>query len=88
MAGKGVTVCDDLPAALAAIAALYAHPGSGGPATPIPDDGTPGEAVLVLEERLEAAGLARYEISSFARPGFAASRAPERWRAVSFQSGT
>ena len=57
MAGKGVTVCDDLPAAREAIAAIYAqeraHGRSAGRREQRSGPSAPDEPVLVLEERLE-----------------------------------
>jgi len=54
MAGKGVTVCDDLPAAREAIAAIYAQERAHGrSAERRSGPGAPDEPVLVLEERLE-----------------------------------
>jgi phosphoribosylamine---glycine ligase len=51
MAGKGVTVCDDLEAARTAIAALYGRAGPAGRMAPGGDGD--GEPLVVLEERLE-----------------------------------
>ncbi len=54
MAGKGVTVCDDLPAAREAIAAIYAQERAHGrSAERRSGPGAQDEPLLVLEERLE-----------------------------------
>ena len=46
----------------------------------VPDDDTAGEMMVALGERLEAAGLARYEISSWAQPGREAMHNRRYWQ--------
>lgn len=46
----------------------------------VPDDDAAAEMMLALGGRLEAAGLARYEVSSWARPGRAAVHNRRYWQ--------
>jgi oxygen-independent coproporphyrinogen-3 oxidase len=45
----------------------------------LPDEDRAARMMELVEARLEAAGLARYEISSFARPGFASRHNRRYW---------
>jgi oxygen-independent coproporphyrinogen-3 oxidase len=45
-----------------------------------PDDDATADFYLVAGERLEAAGIARYEISNFARPGFDSRHNLKYWK--------
>jgi oxygen-independent coproporphyrinogen-3 oxidase len=91
----GQTLADvecDLAAALAAAprhVSVYALTLEGG--TPfaraseagrlfVPEDDLVAEMLLLVEARLASAGLARYEVSSFARPGFEALHNQRYWR--------
>jgi oxygen-independent coproporphyrinogen-3 oxidase len=46
----------------------------------VPDDDLVAELLLAVEARLAGAGLERYEVSSFARPGFEARHNQRYWR--------
>jgi oxygen-independent coproporphyrinogen-3 oxidase len=46
----------------------------------VPDDDLVAEMLLAVEARLASAGLARYEVSSFARPGREARHNQRYWR--------
>jgi oxygen-independent coproporphyrinogen-3 oxidase len=46
----------------------------------LPEDDAAAEMMLALGERLEAAGLARYEVSSWARSGYAARHNRRYWQ--------
>ncbi len=46
----------------------------------VPDDDLAAEMMLALGRALEAAGLARYEISSWSRPGLASQHNQRYWR--------
>jgi oxygen-independent coproporphyrinogen-3 oxidase len=46
----------------------------------VPDDDLVAEMLLAAETRLASAGLARYEVSSFARPGFESRHNQRYWQ--------
>jgi oxygen-independent coproporphyrinogen-3 oxidase len=46
----------------------------------VPDDDLVADMLLAAEARLTSAGLARYEVSSFARPGFEARHNQRYWQ--------